>query len=1317
MKAPHLILFWLIVVFPDLVFSQALNYNQPEGKVDNTFNPSDIGFGFGEGPDGGILSTAIQTDGKIIIAGNFTSYNGVSCNRIARLNMDGSLDMSFNPGTGAFNGEIRKIIIQSDGKIIAGGTFTLFNGQAVNRLIRLSTTGSIDSFNPAPNGDVNSLALQSDGKIIVGGNFTSFNSSARNNIVRINASGSLDAGFLGSGANGTINDIAIQSDGSIVIVGDFTQYSGTSRNRIARIFAGGTLDFSLNPALGANVEVLKTFIQSDGKILLSGNFTDYNGTSRSRVARINSDGTLDVGFSPGTGANNTCRTIVVLPDGKIVLGGSFTSFNGNSVGRIVKLNSNGSFDGSFASSVGANNDVYALNVASSELFIAGLFTTYNGVNASKITRKNLLGQDQYFDPGTGLSLNGSINKTVQQSDGKVIICGSFTSFNGVSRSTIARINSNGSVDVSFNAGSFFGFVYDCAVQSDGKIIVVGSTFSLNGNALKGIIRLNADGSIDSSFDADTGSNGVYNVLIDGTGKILISGTFVALNGLQRKGLARLNSNGYVDATFDPGLGVAGGNAFIKEMKARPDNKIVIVGDFTSYNAVTRNKIACINSNGTLDTSFEPSSGPNNSVVDVEIQSDNKILIAGYFTSYRGYSSNGIVRINTNGTTDLSFGVGGPTGGFISDLVTLSDGKMVVLGDFTSFSGVPERCVVRLTSAGLVDLSFNPNYGVEGEYGWEIAPVKIVTGIQLSNGKFLICGKILSYNGISVKSVAQLNSDGTLDFGFNKGPSSWSNGTVYSVAQQSDKKIVLGGSFTLINALTANKICRLNLDGTLDQTFNAGSGPDGIVRSVTIQQDGKILICGTFTTFSGVARKNIARLNSDGSLDVSFAPDPGSGTINAIALQNDGKVVLGGAFSSLNGSQLYNLGRVNTNGSLDASFVPGSGPNNSVTAVAIQTDGKILVSGTFSFYNGTSRARFLRINSSGSLDTGFQPGQGIQSPDVINTIVIDNNGKIMIGGTFTSYNGSSLANRIARIETNGTLDGTFNTTGTINGRVFAIAIQFDGKILVGGEFTTFNGTPTNRFVRVSAAGVTDNTLNYGSGSNERVYTVFIQPHDRKILIGGDFTSYNGLGKSKLARLIGPAFWTQLQFGAYCDGVVDETTSWEVDCDQVSGAIKYEWEFTNTSNEIAYGESSGQIIFLNQMPNFSYFAFGETYSVRVRAKDSRGWLDYGGKVCSLTVGNPSGKKPKTISEEISGAPKTNLSVYPNPSADIFHVSLSNEDWGVQKIDVIVYDMFGKSVVILKDSSTEFDLNLSDFQEGVYVLKAGSSTKSHYIRLVRK
>ncbi len=380
----------LLSIFCLAVTQAFAQFSQP-GELDTTFNP-------GTGANDFILSIALQPDGKMLIGGIFTSYNGTTRNRIARLNSEGSLDFGFNPGIGVSGGPnqtVNSISLQPDGKVLIGGEFTNYNGASRNRIARLNQDGSLDaSFNPGngANDLVNSFALQPDGKVLIGGFFTSYNGISRNYITRLNANGSLDATFNpGTGTNNLVYAIALQPDSKVLIGGLFTTYNGASRNRVARLNADGGLDTTFNPGIGANDRVLSLALQSDGKVLIGGFFTSYNGTPRNYIARLNSDGRLDSTFNSGTGANERVLTLALQPNGKVLIGGWFTNYNGASRNRIARLNGDGSLDVDFNPGTGVSGgliqSVYSFSLQpDGKALCGGEFTSYNGVGRNRIAR-------------------------------------------------------------------------------------------------------------------------------------------------------------------------------------------------------------------------------------------------------------------------------------------------------------------------------------------------------------------------------------------------------------------------------------------------------------------------------------------------------------------------------------------------------------------------------------------------------------------------------------------------------------------------------------------------------------------------------------------------------------------------------------------------------------------------------------------------------------------------------------------------------------------------------------------------------------------
>ncbi len=257
-------------------------------------------------------------------------------------------------------------------------------------------------------------------------------------------------------------------------------------------------------------------------------------------------------------------------------------------------------------------------------------------------------------------------------------------------------------------------------------------------------------------------------------------------------------------------------------------------------------------------------------------------------------------------------------------------------------------------------------------------------------------------------------------------------------------------------------------GSLDGSFFPGSGANGSVTSIVPQPDGKILIGGQFTAVDGVARNRIARLNADGSLDQGFNPGAGAdASIEAVVLQRDGKIIVGGHFDSFDGVVRNQIARLNPDGSLDRPFAPSSSWVNFVATLAVKSDGKVLVSGPFSVFNGEPRSYLVRLNPDGSVDTGFAP----IVDNWLEAIAFQSDGKIVIAGDFRTVNGVSRRLGVARLNLDGSLDPSFIPGGdiapTINVR--SVAVQTDGKILIGGDFSFINGVRRRSVARGARQG--------------------------------------------------------------------------------------------------------------------------------------------------------------------------------------------------------------------------------------------------------
>ena len=357
------------------------------------------------------------------------------------------------------------------------------------------------------------------------------------------------------------------------------------------------------------------------------------------------------------------------------------------------------------------------------------------------------------------------------------------------------------------------------------------------------------GSKDTSFNIGTGFNDdVFSVKVNSSGKIYVGGFFGTYSGSSQSGLIRLNSDGTKDTSFNIGTGFTGGS-IVYSISQESSGKIYAGGVFTAYSGSSQEGLVKINTDGTKDTSFNIGTGFfSNEVYATEIDSNGKLLVGGLFTSYSGSSQNSLVRLNTDGTKDTTFNVGTGFDAQVYELKIDSSGKILVGGNFTTYSGSSQNRLIRLNSDGTKDTSFDVGSGTD-------FAVKLLT-ID-SSGKIYVGGSFGSYSGSTQNGLVRLNTDGTKDTAFNVGTGF--NGIVESLIIDISGSLIVGGSFTTYSGSGQNGLIKLNTDGTKDTTFDIGTGFNSSVQSLVTQSDGKIIAGGGFTTYKGSSQNRLIRL--------------------------------------------------------------------------------------------------------------------------------------------------------------------------------------------------------------------------------------------------------------------------------------------------------------------------------------------------------------------------------------------------------------------------------------------------------------------------
>ncbi|WP_291115697.1 T9SS type A sorting domain-containing protein [Flavobacterium sp. UBA6135] len=717
---------------------------------------------------------------------------------------------------------------------------------------------------------------------------------------------------------------------------------------------------------------------------------------------------------------------------------------------------------------------------------------------------------------------------MEQADGKIIVSGRYLKeVDGYvqAEGRLLRYNSDGSIDATFQMSTFSetGFINDIAIQADGKIIVGGNFNKMNGENVSNLVRLNPDGSKDASFIGFFG-NIIYSIAIQANGKIVIGGTGTYLvNEHYQKSMVRLNSNGTIDPTFDFGsLGFAPTNSAtpIYKVVVQPDGKIIAGGSFTAFNGIGPGKLIRFNADGTKDTSFDIGLGSNDNgtISDILLQADGKIILCGGFGNWNGQNFGRLCRLNADGSTDTSF-----TNFFNTSnsgplkIAKQADGKILGVGPFTVSNDI--KRIVRLNLDGSIDYTF-----INSIHNSSLRNIHIQ-----SDNKILIGGVMSSDRMDGLKNgVGRFNMDGSIDNSFNL--NTGLNDEVNAIALQPDNKTLLGGNFTRFNGLVQHRLLRLNDEAEIDNTFSIGSGFNNTVTSISVQTDTKIIVGGNFTEYNDQTFNHLVRLNSNGTIDNGFTIGTGfNNTVETILLQPDGKIIVGGNFTQFNGSPQNYLTRLNTDGTKDTNFVAGDALNNKVSSLALLPNGSILVGGNFTSFNGQNQNRLLLLNNDGTKNAQFNIGSGFGFE--VKDIAVQSDGKIIIASLIP-----------IRLNDDGSTDTGFNVNlpGTKT-----IAIQEDGKILLGGYFYTFDGIPQKRIIRLNPDGTKDVSFDVSSigtsglstsGFTEgSCTTVVIQP-DNKIWVGGSFFHYRGASSFSAIRLLGDNVLATTNFDSVSNTII-------------------------------------------------------------------------------------------------------------------------------------------------------------------------------------
>ena len=698
--------------------------------------------------------------------------------------------------------------------------------------------------------------------------------------------------------------------------------------------------------------------------------------------------------------------------------------------------------------------------------------------------------------------SGTAYSAVEQPDGKRLVVGAFTRVNGTPAGYLTRLSPTGALDAGFqqNLGTTAA-IYRAGLLGNGQILLTGFTNTpllAGGLYRNGLLRLNADGTGDASFDPGTGpvsggqAGGVDQALPLPNGQLLAVGYFDHFNSSVANGIVRLNASGSVDATLNAGTGA---DDEVLTIVALPGGKFLIGGLFATYNGVACNGIARLNADGSLDPTFTPAIGQYSNVINLTVQPDGRVLVGGYLEGPAG--TTGLTRLLPNGSADGSFTPPAALAevyssySYYGNAVELQpDGKIVLLNTAGGAGSI-----TRLNANGTVDNSFQVGTGTNA------APLSIT---RLASGSVLAAGSFTDFNGTLDRPLVQLTSTGTTDPSFQ--PLLQLPGSINKLVRQADGKLLVGGSFTEINGQTVRRLARFNPNGTPDNTFLPAANLAFAPQGLELQPDGRFLLATS---------TEVRRYLSSGSADNSFTPysAPVAG-ITQLLLQPDGRVLVG---NNNGGTTSGGLVRLQANGLPDASFTAAlnTGRLANVQGLALQANGKVLVSGSYTPGTGPSYRTVVRLESTGAQDASFAltPITTVFTNRAPTEVVVQPDGKVLVGGgQFTAVGGAARVG-LARLNADGTLDAGF-VPPLFPNSVFKVVLQPNNRILVGGAFV--GGILPNYLARLLPTGAPDASYGATAQPNASVRTLLVQP-DGTLMVGGSFTTVGGVTAPALARL--------------------------------------------------------------------------------------------------------------------------------------------------------------------------------------------------------
>jgi hypothetical protein len=760
------------------------------------------------------------------------------------------------------------------------------------------------------------------------------------------------------------------------------------------------------------------------------------------------------------------------------------------------------------------------------------------------------GQTVISAPIAQVYAGGTVGLIARQSDGKVIIAGYFSYVNGVRRNGLARLNTDGSLDTTWNPNPY-GSIDAILIDSANNLYVGGSFSSIGGQATSGLVRLSSSGAVDSTWNPSPSSSSFYldiNALtLDPvSGYLYVGGSFTSIGGQAMNNIARLStSGGGADPTWNPNP-----NQSVSAIVTDNAGNVYTSGSFTTIGGLQRNYIAKISGAGVVDPLWDPSpSGitANTSISHLALDPlTGNVYAGGMFQSIGGQSISNLAKLSSTGTgaaiTSWNPQINSSINDEVNALAVDTYGNVYVSGQLGNVGGLTRNAIKLSGTTAVVDPNWNPlGYWVTNT----VASVGLspIYAFAFDDNDNALVGGSFTYIGGLIKTGFAVLASGTA-VANPAWPSVQVGGTINALVRDSVGRTVIGGNFTFMgDAVTVRtNIARLNSDTTIDTSWDPEANAE--VDVLALDSGGNVYAAGQFTAIGGQARNYLAHLSvSDGSAD-SWNPSPG-GYVTALALDDtSGNLFVGGNYSIIGApaQERVNLAKISvSSGSADATWNPGvtQGWGNAISALALDGSGNLYAGGTYVSIGGISRAGLAKLSTSGvgAVDVNWNPNPSQSGGNYYNSIgalTLDGSGNLYVGGNFTSIGGQNL-NSLARISatSTGAADAIWNPNA--DGEIDAIVLDGNGHVYVGGNFIGENpswGTPVfgvggairTYLARLFVSGAGNADCNWIANASTSVATLtpvsaLALDSNNNLYVGGGFSQIDGSQQFGFAELTG------------------------------------------------------------------------------------------------------------------------------------------------------------------------------------------------------